>query len=207
MLLRGVKDRKRICSSESTGSGTTSSYFSKEAPSKHYHAIRDKETGNYSLSLKNGKPVTVSKVAKMLNDLEDSPKAVAAREKEETDAKEKAAAKEKEAKDTDTPEKTANASMVAALVTQSSQETPTKKKNLTIKIRQTIPKTEHQKDVLHEHQDKARRMLNYEDRMITQKRQRLAWIEGGRGREKETEKKLAIATRELSIGPGKKLLK
>jgi hypothetical protein len=130
-------------------------------------------------------------VAKMLNDLEDSPKAVAAREKEETDAKEKAAAKEKEAKDTDTPEKTANASnasMVAALVTQSSQETPTDKKNLRIKIRQTIPKTERQKDVLHEHQDKARRMLDYEDRIITQKCQRLAWIEGGRGWEKETEK-------------------
>jgi hypothetical protein len=193
----------------------------KEAPNKHYFVKSDKVTGNYSLSLTDGKLVTVSKVEKMLSDLEDSPKAVAAREKEEADAKEKAAAKEKEvakekeaatkdqdAKDKDTPEKTSKASTAPALVTQASQETTPDKTKLTIKIRQMIPQNERQREVLHEHQEKARRMIEEEDRLTSKKRQRLAWIEGGKGWEKDLENKLAIATRELSLSPGgKELLK
>jgi hypothetical protein len=67
----------------------------KAAPSKHYFVIPNKENGNYCLSLKNGKIVTVSEVERMLNDVQDLPEAVAAREKEE---KEKAAAKEERRK-------------------------------------------------------------------------------------------------------------
>jgi hypothetical protein len=51
-----------------------------------------------------------------------------------------------------------------------------------------MPQTERQRDLFHEHQGKARRMIGYQDRMNTQKRQQLDWLEAGRGWENETEK-------------------
>ncbi len=207
------------------------------APSKHYMVGADQDSGSYALYLKlrggkKGNQVLKNNVADMLQLVQSTGSAIADadKKKEETAAKaaadkaakaaadqvsaDKAADATDKAADGDKKKDDAAATPAAASQSQGTneesknEESPTSK-SLRIKAKLKKAVTERQKSLFHDHQERARKELEYDDRMaeiLQNKRKRQAWLLEGKEWEQETVEKLEGVTKELSLGPSKDVL-